>query len=680
MSNSKFEFEIPAENNLTMGTDSFRTLECFVCSAHNSNVCMPLFSLQSIHSVRNHLCSLDTSEELFRGNSVTRMFPRSSTPKRGSTPFLEFDKYVEIQNRDLPSAYLANNNVSKQSPCSETGNSNKFWIEAHAKIVASGVSNFQCCKIEVPTAWNVALLDLWLTNYEDRDIIDFIRYGWPLDVSKVALNAATPPNQSGARNNSAKVLEYLEAEKSRGAIIGPFSEAILGENSRFSPLDAIPKKDSSDLRFILNLSWPVNGKSVNDAISKDEYMGKEVSLTYPGVDDMIKLIRKKGRGSLLFKKDLKKFYRYIYMDPGVIHVLGYTVNMLRYYDVVLSMGLRIACYIAQRISTALMYVFKLLSFEGLNYLDDLGSVEFARLARKAYDTLTSILRDLHIEESISKACEPSTVMTFLGLCYNTDKFTVEITKDRLQELTKLLKSWLSKRSANIREVQSLLGKLSFACSTVRSGRVFLARVIQFLVTFKNCKEYKEIPEYFRKDIIWWLKFMKLFDGISLLPDVRWYAPDAIISTDACLTACGGWARGSFFHQKFSPKLINDRNIHINELECLAIVMALKVWSHKIEGKNVLLQCDNESTVQVVNLGKAHNEFTQHCLREIVWLTARNNAWIKVHFIPGVRNRFADWCSRLHLNSKYWNWLKKEYQGNITQVYTNESMFKFSHTW
>ena len=33
------------------------------------------------------------------------------------------------------------------------------------------------------------------------------------------------------------------------------------------------------------------------------------------------------------------------------------------------------CYIAQRISSALMYIFKRLSFEGLNYIDNLAAAK-----------------------------------------------------------------------------------------------------------------------------------------------------------------------------------------------------------------------------------------------------------------------------------------------------------------
>ena len=72
-----------------------------------------------------------------------------------------------------------------------------------------------------------------------------------------------PRNQKGARNNPCKVSAYLHAELNRGSVIGPFEENPFGEEACFSPLDAIPKKDSDDLRIIMNLSYPFEQDSVN---------------------------------------------------------------------------------------------------------------------------------------------------------------------------------------------------------------------------------------------------------------------------------------------------------------------------------------------------------------------------------------------------------------------------------
>ena len=227
----------------------------------------------------------------------------------------------------------------------------------------------------------------------------------------------------------------------------------------------------------MNLSYPDESTSVNVGLNKQSYMGIEINLTYLGVDHLVRLIQKKGKGVLLFKRDLRKFYRQIFMDPASIHLLGFTFNGSIYFDVVLSMGLAIACYITQRITCALTYIYKKFGHEGVNYLDDLGSAEVKHKAWRAYEVLGLLINRLGIWESESKASSPAEVMIFLGVLCNAREGTLSITKERLLEIRKLVRSWLQKDEATLREVQSLVGKLNFVCYTIRSGRVFILRIL-----------------------------------------------------------------------------------------------------------------------------------------------------------------------------------------------------------
>ena len=65
------------------------------------------------------------------------------------------------------------------------------------------------------------------------------------------------------------------------------------------------KKDSVERRVILDLSYPV-GNSINDDISQEYYLGKKNNICYPNVDDFVDIIKLKGQGCLMLKKQLKK--------------------------------------------------------------------------------------------------------------------------------------------------------------------------------------------------------------------------------------------------------------------------------------------------------------------------------------------------------------------------------------
>ena len=115
------------------------------------------------------------------------------------------------------------------------------------------------------------------------------------------------------------------------------------------------KKETSERRIILDLSFP-KGMAIIDSVSKDFYLGERVSLTYPGVDDLVNLIKIKGKGCLLFKKDLRRYYRQIGIDFGDASLVGFSFNGKIYFDKVLSMGLK--SFIAQRVTNAFKYVCK----------------------------------------------------------------------------------------------------------------------------------------------------------------------------------------------------------------------------------------------------------------------------------------------------------------------------------
>ena len=159
----------------------------------------------------------------------------------------------------------------------------KYYVHANAVIRKSGQFNYQFCRFPVPTAWDLDRFEQLLVDskYEDLEIVQFLRFGWPIEVNNLMINPAVPINQKGALESSAELLDYINTEISNRSVIGPFNINVFGNSSRISPIDAIPKKDSDEKRIILNLSHPPDGTSVNDAVSKDQYLGKRYKSYVP---------------------------------------------------------------------------------------------------------------------------------------------------------------------------------------------------------------------------------------------------------------------------------------------------------------------------------------------------------------------------------------------------------------
>ena len=97
----------------------------------------------------------------------------------------------------------------------------------------------------------------------------------------------------------------MRKEASYGSIIGPFESNPFDCQFKMSPLNSVTKKDSSERRVILDLSFPP-GCSVNYNISKYIYLGEKFEVTYPNIDDLLGILKNKARGSLMFKKRFEK--------------------------------------------------------------------------------------------------------------------------------------------------------------------------------------------------------------------------------------------------------------------------------------------------------------------------------------------------------------------------------------
>ncbi|CAG2193410.1 unnamed protein product [Mytilus edulis] len=564
-------------------------------------------------------------------------------------------------------------------------------LHDHDLVFKSSKLNFEDCKIKTLSKINVDYFKLMLSDYSDREICKLLEFGFPIGFHrnkesmsllrdfKVQKEVLQVKNHRGAVEFPNDMEKYLVKELTKGAIIGPFHVNPFDHGIILSPLNTVPKKDSTERRIILDLS-SAGGTGVNEFIDKDNYLGEPVSLTYPRVDDLVLLIKKKGSGSHLFKRDLARAYRQIPIDIGDTFLVGFAWNGHIFFDIVLSMGLRSAAQICQRLTNAIAYIYSSLGFDIINYLDDFAGVESPELSSKAFLELQNVLASCGIEESEHKAVGPSTRMEFLGIICDSVKMTLEISIERLTEIDLILLEWVGKEFASKREIQSLVGKLNFVGCCVRPGRVFISRILNWLRYIYQDVKKSEVPELVKKDILWWKKFLPLYNGVSMMLIEEWSKPDEIFSSDACMTGCGGMFKEHFFHVEFPDAIVNEQ-LHINALEMLTVVVCLKLWGTKLRGKRIIIKCDNQVTVTVINTGKSRNQFLQSCLREICFVAAINEFELRAVHIAGVDNRLADMLSRWHLHSNYAKTFFEETKYiHLEEFEVTNELFQFIHEW
>ena len=145
-------------------------------------------------------------------------------------------------------------------------------------------------------------------------LVNYLRYGFPISQLDLKGSKCVSKNWPGAVVHKDSVSKYFQMELENRAIMGPFNNNPFDHDAFYSPLNTRDKKDSLEKRIIVDVSFP-KGNSINDGIKKDQYLDKKINLKYPTVDNLVEIVRWKGHGCMLFKRDFRKFYRQIPVCP-----------------------------------------------------------------------------------------------------------------------------------------------------------------------------------------------------------------------------------------------------------------------------------------------------------------------------------------------------------------------------
>lgn len=68
-------------------------------------------------------------------------------------------------------------------------------------------------------------MDVWTSyheHYHDRIVLEFLRYGWPINFTRDFLPRSTFTNHPSAQAKKSHLQSYVQSELSYDAICGPF--------------------------------------------------------------------------------------------------------------------------------------------------------------------------------------------------------------------------------------------------------------------------------------------------------------------------------------------------------------------------------------------------------------------------------------------------------------------------
>ena len=510
-------------------------------------------------------------------------------------------------------------------------------------------------------------LDRWrhhLVGYNDIELCQYLEYGFPL-----GLYEDPPPDLDPVLSNHGSAYSYypwidkfVASSLVRKYLAGPFSSQPFNVIHLSPLMTAVKKPDSRRPVFVASFS----DNSLNKATPTDVYLGQQIEYSYPKVEDFRRLVLTCGKGSYMWKRDLSSFFLQVPLDPIDYPKVAFIWRGFLFFFIGLMFGLRNSGLQGQRVTTAVTWIHQRLGlesvkgalFNSINYSDDIGGVESTmECALMSSNTLSELLVDLGLKESLDKYHSPSTCMPYLGIEFDSVKLEMRVTPEKIAEIRDDLNLWEKKSTATKKTLQQLLGKLFWISRCVRFSRPFMGRLLQLLRTMYNLPDNKKVSldKESKRDITWWSRYLRRFNGVEIMypDDPLDLTLEQLLDTSAKVN-CGDaqpWGGGAYYEDEYwsrsFPTWLRDPGIPIHIKEFFVILVSCWLWGDKWTGCLVYIFCDNDAVCDALEKERPKDEKMQEMLREFLYIVCLKKFTPVVRKISSKGNEVADFISRCH---------------------------------
>ena len=536
--------------------------------------------------------------------------------------------------------------ASVPAKVSDQPSSSGLQSQPEQPITVACVHNFVPPHIfnsSVHTPLHVSRFELLLRHHPDKEFASYVlnglRYGFSIGFTAsrdVSVQSANLPSSAAC---ASFISDQLYASCQRGETAGPFSAAPF-TSMRCSGVGAVPKKNGK-LRMIHHLSSPA-GNSVNDGVPADQF-----SLHYISIDDAIESIMSSPQPVYLAKLDIKSAFRQIPVRAEDHSLLGIFWQGNYYYERVLPFGLRSSPAIFDSVASAIEWIIRNhFSIADLfHYLDDFLNVTTGNtVAQRQLAILLRAFIYLGVPLAPAKVEGPARSLTFLGIILDCERLEARLPMDKLNDLRSLLASTINSRKISQRQLESLLGKLSFAVRVITPGRTFMRRLWSLCSRFQQPHYSITLTQECVDDLLWWMRLLSEWNGKSFFLHPNWTpSPDLQLYTDASGTH--GW--GAYNNGKWIQGSWNSAQMlqSIEWKELFALVAACATWGDEWAKLRIRVHCDNSAVVDCIRSGTCKAPAVMKLLRELFFVCYEFNFHVSAVHIAGSKNVIADCLSR-----------------------------------
>lgn len=268
-----------------------------------------------------------------------------------------------------------------------------------------------------------------------------------------------------------------------------------------------------------------------------------------------------------------------------------------------------------------------------------------------------------------KTVKPTQHPVILGVQYDLVKKTVKVSEKRVPRLVKLIDEFLKKNFLDLKEIQQLIGKLNFACDTIRGLRVELRLFIMIMVCiYKRRKSFRLRNTWQVAYVRSLIRVKKLIHANVGQPMTDFVTvqnspkPDFLICSYASshfgMMGYLMMRERCFFYKTAFETLpfeirtlvgflptVTDKYININTVECLLTLILVFHFADKLKNSKIEIRTDSNTVFcglkkQTI---KAHEMVPM--LQILLNTLYKNNISFDIKLFKSEENDFADKLSR-----------------------------------
>ncbi len=458
------------------------------------------------------------------------------------------------------------------------------------------------------------------------------------------------PNWPTSQKHHSQVSEFIDSSVKSGRVEGPLG--CLPEVFHGHPLGAVPKRNSSQVRIIHDLSYP-SETSTNSGIPKHL-----CSVSYSSVSRAVKMIQDIGGGKPVYmaKTDLKEAYLQVSIRKEDRNLLGFSWPNIKgkleqFRFAVMPFGLGVACATFERFSTALEYI---ASHQGASpatthYVDDFWTGETSPDAcMRSLNIIIQVCEQAGFPVNYLKTLGPHTALEFLGIIIDSVLQECRLSPERLSQVIDELKSWCTKSVVTKRELLHIIGRLQFCSSVVRDSHHFTRRLIELSKKPKANHHKVKLSTQAKKDLIWWLRTIEANNGVSWFKKQFDMSKALLLFTDASNLGLGISFEQSWTMVPFTGKWAWAKHKSINYRELLAVLVGIVTYARRLAGSLLVMQVDNMSICQCLASGKSKNPDIMALIRSVYYYCNLYNIDYHPLHLYTHENAVSDSLSRLKL--------------------------------